>query len=213
MDTNMDTKRVVVLHGLGEHPTDWRQLTTQLSERGWQPSTPWLFEPGLLQAGWTLDAAVDHVAQTMNGQPAHLVGHSLGGVIALKLAIDHPQLVASLYLCAPQAKPPQAIMAVQSLLFRLLPASMTVPEGLTKPQMLAVLAEVKNLDLMAKLPEIKIPTTLVCGSKDRLNLPAAHAITAAIAQAKLIVVAEASHQLPRQRPDAFLNHLLAQLGS
>src|SRR6185295_19515108 len=37
------------------------------------------------------------------GEPAHLVGHSYGGLIALRVALDHPRLVRSIALYEPVA--------------------------------------------------------------------------------------------------------------
>lgn len=40
-------------------------------------------------------------AQLLEGAPAWLVGHSLGGAVALKLAVEHPEQVKGLVLMAP----------------------------------------------------------------------------------------------------------------
>jgi len=55
---------------------------------------------GIDPAAITLSAQADHVARTLgehfNNGPVHLVGHSVGGVVAALLAHQHPELVASL---------------------------------------------------------------------------------------------------------------------
>lgn len=65
----------------------------------------WLAEPGLPAM-----AAVVYRWMQDEGLPrAHLVGHSLGGKVAMQLALDHPDSVASLVVAdiAPVAYPPR----------------------------------------------------------------------------------------------------------
>lgn len=52
-----------------------------------------------------LDTAVNLLVMAMAGQPRHLIGHGLGGVIALSLAQRCPQLVRSLVLLGVGTQP------------------------------------------------------------------------------------------------------------
>jgi 2-hydroxy-6-oxonona-2,4-dienedioate hydrolase len=56
----------------------------------------------------TVDRMVAHVAALVAGQgrPVHLVGHDLGGLVALWTAIEHPDKVASLSIVASNAASP-----------------------------------------------------------------------------------------------------------
>src|SRR5690606_6473045 len=45
------------------------------------------------------------VLESVGGGPSIVVGHSLGSAVALRLALDHPQLVAGLVLIAPASHP------------------------------------------------------------------------------------------------------------
>lgn len=111
----------LLLHGLGENPDSYQDLATTLAERQLQVSVPRLIEPHEVST-WALTTCTDRIATSMHGEPAHVIGHSLGAVIALDLAQRHLHFVTSLFLSAPQAKVPQALLVLQKLVMQLLPA-------------------------------------------------------------------------------------------
>jgi pimeloyl-ACP methyl ester carboxylesterase len=98
---------VICLHGSASSPRQWHPLGERLSPRfrvvapgliGYTDGPPWS-EPGPLtlseEAAWIerwLDAAA---------APVHLVGHSYGGAVALKVAQRRPERVRSLALYEP----------------------------------------------------------------------------------------------------------------
>ena len=53
----------------------------------------------------------------------YLCGLSLGGILALNYALDHPQKVQTLILIGTPHKIPRAAFALQNILFRFLPES------------------------------------------------------------------------------------------
>ncbi|WP_152656649.1 alpha/beta fold hydrolase [Oceanobacillus sp. CFH 90083] len=55
--------------------------------------------------------------------PIHLCGLSLGAVLSLNYALDRPEKVHSLILLNAQYKMPRFLLAVQNVMFRLLPNS------------------------------------------------------------------------------------------
>src|SRR5947209_16869406 len=57
--------------------------------------------PDTDQSDWAVDA--DDVAALLDEGPAHLVGHSYGGVVAMLTAIQRPDAVRSLTLIEPSA--------------------------------------------------------------------------------------------------------------
>lgn len=121
------------IHGLGQSPAVW-------SETLWRM-------PGLYAA----DAHCPDLAHLLRGtpadygalyrafsaycaslpQPLHLCGLSLGGILALQYAAEHPARVASLVLIGAQYRMPKRLLGVQSAVFRLMPARVPA-DGLYK---------------------------------------------------------------------------------
>lgn len=206
------TQRIAFLHGLGESPKNWIPLANILHAHGFEVITPSLFAPHLLEHGWSVRGAASEIAAELSPQPAHIVGHALGAVTALQLALDHPELVSSLCLSAPQAKPPQLLMAAQSLMMRFLPEQLVCPEGLSKTDLLSVLDAVTSMDIEPKLPHIEVPTTILCGDHDHFSLKAAQKLSQLIPNAHLHEIADGSHELPYRQAAIFTKHLLSHLG-
>ncbi|MEV7646723.1 alpha/beta fold hydrolase [Arthrobacter sp. NPDC089319] len=98
---------VVMVHGIGRSLEDWNEQHELLAAQGYRlisvdlagygGSQP-LDEPYSLPAlARFLGAFLDAVGIT---QPAHIVGNSLGGAVAMQLAVDAPQRVRSLVLAS-----------------------------------------------------------------------------------------------------------------
>ncbi|EEZ90927.1 branched-chain alpha-keto acid dehydrogenase subunit E2 domain protein [Mobiluncus mulieris 28-1] len=192
--------RVMFLPGLGETEAAWRPVIELLPEI--EGRTAAVFGVGAETADWSLEAVTQRVAASLE-RPVHLVGLSLGAIVALNLTCQYPDKVASLFVSAPQAKPPQVLMRVQSALMWVLPAKTVCPPGVSKAELLAVLRTVANLDLTAGLGNIAVPTTVACGAKDWANLAAARDIAAAIPGARLVIVPGARHQWHQDNPGCF----------
>lgn len=94
---------VIVLHGSASTGAQWRSLTGHLSGRfrvytpdlpGYGLSPP--VAPSLAAAAETIGRLIDRI-----GGPVHLVGHSYGGAVALKLASRRPGDLRSLAVIEP----------------------------------------------------------------------------------------------------------------
>ncbi|WP_432953433.1 alpha/beta fold hydrolase [Micromonospora haikouensis] len=101
-----DGPPVVLLHGIGRTLADFAELHERLAHdhrvisldlAGHGGSAP-LDEPHTLPA--LARAAADCLDALGVTDPAHLVGNSLGGAVAMRLAVDDPARVASLVLVA-----------------------------------------------------------------------------------------------------------------
>jgi pimeloyl-ACP methyl ester carboxylesterase len=97
---------VLFVHGLGGESLDWVDVAVQLKDLfdcaaldlpGFAHSP---LPPGKDLSLDALASTVAEVARTLD-RPVHLVGVSLGGTIAVRVAAEHPELVASLTLVSP----------------------------------------------------------------------------------------------------------------
>jgi len=198
--------RVVFLHGLGETEHVWEPVAQRLP--GVSARTLSLID-GSAQP-WYLNSTSERIARDLDA-PVHLVGLSLGAVVALDLAAKYPEKVASLFLSAPQVHPPAGLMRTQIALLRLLPERLVGGAGVTKAQMLDTLKSLQDLDLRPQLSTITVPVTVACGAKDRPNLRAARTVAASIPHAHLEIIPGAGHRWHATHPDTFAAALTQHL--
>jgi pimeloyl-ACP methyl ester carboxylesterase len=103
---------LVLVHGVGTSREIWRRVLAELAAGrrvlavdlpGFGASPPAGPAFDLEQVGDRLAAAVGERA----GRPFDLLGHSLGGAVAVVLAARHPELIRSLVLLAPAGFEPR----------------------------------------------------------------------------------------------------------
>jgi len=104
--TGGDGPPLVLVHGLGGSVSNWVELAPRLARR-FRLLIPELAGHGRsspLPSAPTLDPFAEHVVALMELErmpAAAVVGHSLGGTVALRLATLHPEVVSALVLAAP----------------------------------------------------------------------------------------------------------------
>lgn len=112
------------IHGLGQTPAVWHPVLRLLNA----PAD--CAEPDLASLVCNQPATYANLysafARLCDESEAKLAlcGLSLGGVLALHYAVEHPERVGALVLIAPQYKMPKRLLQIQNALFHLMPASM-----------------------------------------------------------------------------------------
>lgn len=214
-----ETELVVFLHGMGQSPADWDAQLAGLPP-GYRGIAPRLFGggragaagQGSIRRGATMHGAAEAVVARVEAEGAHrihLCGLSLGAVVATRVAIDHPESVASLVLSGGQVRPNPVLMRLQRALTRLGGSRMAASLGMSHEDLLALLDDVAGMDLRPELQRISAPTLVLCGGRDRANLPAARALAAGIDGASLHVIPKAGHAWNARQPGLF-NEVLAR---
>lgn len=97
---------VLLLHGFGSDRMSWALQQTNLADVSSTCAIDLPAHGGSSNdvGDGTIEFFADEIASFLeirNALPAHLIGHSLGGAIAIDLAHRRPDLVASLFLISP----------------------------------------------------------------------------------------------------------------
>lgn len=222
---------LVLIHGLaGSH--GWWRFTLEAFAAEFAVHVPELVgfgRTGAVRPFPTIGGMADVLASWMDAlslERVHVVGHSMGGQIALHLAARHPQRVARLVLVSSTGIPrPFRVTDLARLAAELIP-----PRAWGSRSFLPVIARdavsagprvlwsaLRNLlidDVRPLLPHIEAETLLVRGELDPL-IPRAHALELArgIRRARLAVTEGAAHNPMVDRPAAFLDLVLPFLRS
>ncbi|HEX4955466.1 MAG TPA: alpha/beta fold hydrolase [Thermoanaerobaculia bacterium] len=159
-------------------------------------------------------AAAAAVLEVVGGGPAIVVGHSYGGPVAARLAVDRPELVQALVLVAPSIDPELEELrwfnraASSALAERLLPRDLVT----SNREILPLAAELTTL--APRWGEIRVPVIVVQGLRDRLVDPANADFAERVLTAPPLRVKRlpsVGHLIPWTRPATIKGPLLALL--
>ena len=130
-----------------------------------------------------------------------LCGLSLGGVLALHYAIEHPQKVGALVLIAAQFKMPAKLLRFQNAIFRFMPKSMFAQTGFRKTDFLMLCSTMIHMDFSDSLQKITCPTIVICGEKDRANRNASMVLADVLPNAELQILKGIGHEVNTEAPE------------
>ena len=161
--------KYLYLHGLGQKPDSWNKVIkeTKVSESSISLSLAGMLE-GKSATYKELYSAFSSECDKENDGIV-LCGLSLGAVLALNYAIDHPDKVKALVLIAAQYKMPKKLLKFQNMLFRLMPNSMFRQIGFKKADVISLCGTMAELDFRDSLHNVSCPVLIVCGEKDNAN--------------------------------------------
>lgn len=198
---------LIFLHGLGQTPDSWRAAARALEADALCPD---LF--AAVRAGEVSYRALYRGFARFceeYGAPLHLCGLSLGGVLALQYAVDHPERMGSLVLIGTPYVMPKRLLKVQNLVFRFLPERSFRQMGLPKRDVIALTRSMMDLDFREDLGQVECPTLVLCGERDGANRKAADGLRQHLPDAELAWIPGAGHEANVDAPDALAAVLAA----
>lgn len=228
---------LLFVHGLGSSTRDWHEQAGPFAEhyrvlridlrghgRSDRPEGPYYM------ATFAREVAV--ALQRLDAVPAHVVGLSMGGMVALQLAADAPRLVRSLVVVNGAAD--MRLRTWRDVWFYLSRRTAVQVLGMrrvgriiadrlfVKPEQEALRREfvrrwaendkqgylwsvdaIMGWSIVDRLPSITAPTLLVSSEHDYTPVSEKNRIAAVMPRADLAVVEGARHALPVEKPDAF----------
>lgn len=228
---------LLFIHGLGSSSRDWFAQVEPFAEhyrvlrpdlrghgRSERPEGPYHI------AQFARDMAV--FLRKLQATPAHVVGLSMGGMVALQLAADAPRLVKSLVVVNSMADVKMDSwrdawfyvsrrMAVQVLGMRRV-GQIIANRLFVKPDQedlrrefiqrwaendkdayLGSMDAIMGWSVWDRLPQITHPTLIVSSDEDYTPVTEKNRIVARMPNAELAVVTDARHALPVERPQEF----------
>ena len=191
----------IYLHGLGQNPDSWSKVIEQLeaAEHSMCPDLSELVQ-GQDTTYQNLYAAFSAMCDEIE-EDICLCGLSLGGVLALNYAIEHPEKIKGLVLIATQYKMPKKLLRVQNAIFRFMPKSMFQQMGFGKLDFLKLCNTMMELNFSDSIDNVSCPTLVIYGEKDRANKNASIELANMLIDAELQVFNGVGHEINIEAPD------------
>jgi 4,5:9,10-diseco-3-hydroxy-5,9,17-trioxoandrosta-1(10),2-diene-4-oate hydrolase len=199
---------VILLHGGADDVRGWKFNFETLSQQHL------VYAPDLVGYGksdkpdvdYSPDFFVDFLhsfIEALNLKRVNIIGHSLGGGIALGFALRFPDMVVKLVLID-NAGFSDEVSTTAKVLAPIHALSGTLREG----RVVAILARRYGLKqpfhFLGRLSEIQAPTLIIWGAKDRiLPVTQAYAASELIKNAKLYIFPKCGHAPHREKSEEF----------
>ena len=224
---------ILCIHGLGATSNFYTPLCLALSNRyrvvrpdlpgsGRSPARDGLSVPLFAEA-------MARVARSLGLERAHVMGHSLGSIVAQHLALSEPKLVRSLALLGPLLAPPEAARqglkdrakkargeGMAEIAGQILQAATSADTRNSQPVAAALVRELlmrqdpegyaRSCEALAaaeaaEIQHIACPTLLVTGDEDAVGTPSgARAMAERIPGARLVILPRCGHWTMLERP-------------
>lgn len=238
---------VLFLHGLGSRGEDWgfqvpifatryRVITADMRGHGESDKPPGPYSVSMMAAD------VAGLLDALDIDSAHIVGLSMGGMIAFQLVVERPERVRSLVIVnsGPALVPRDAgeWLRIQQrlMLARLFGPSQTgkflSKRLFPKPEQeflreqfierwamndrhayLAALRAIVGWSVTDRIAEICCPVLVISGDRDYTPLDAKRQYTARIPGARFLLIDDSGHATPIDQPDRFNDSLMSFLSS
>ena len=232
---------ILFIHGLGSSVTDWKSQI-DFFEREFKAIAYDIRGHGLSETSHSpfsmADLAEDcaHLLRSLSGTPVHVVGISLGGMIAYQLAVSNPDLVKTLTVV--NSIPEFNITSIRlrikfwtrllivrlfglRTIGKLLSKQLFPGEGFEalrkefvvkwskndKRAYLNTLRAMKGWSVIDQLGSIKCPTLIMASEFDYTPLEMKQFYAEMMSNVKLVTIENTRHALPVEAPEKF-NHAL-----
>ncbi len=229
---------LLILHGWGRGSEPYAQIQKDIANKGFcvvVPDLPGFGKSAYPQTVWGVEEYVNFILRFADGlglKSFFLMGHSFGGQVALKFAVEHADSVKGLILCAAaviRRKPDfkkrviRFVSNVGSMVFSFWPFSMfsdiagrafyrllgsgdwRYSQGIMK----YVRQKVVRHDLSALAPQVTVPTLIVWGDQDQATpVKDAYTLKDKISGSSLRVISGVGHRLYVEAPDVFVESIV-----
>ena len=161
--------KYIMLHGLGQSSESWSN-TVKVFNDDFEVLCPnlsdWL--SGKTPCYDTLYRTLETYCEQFE-EPLNICGLSLGGILAMQYAIEHPEKMNSLVLIGTQYEMPKYLLKMQNLIFRIMPCSAFEKMGFQKTDFINLCKSMTELNFKHELKKISCSVLVVCGDKDKIN--------------------------------------------
>lgn len=201
--------RIVLIHGTPGDATGWADFITQppsgfsaiaIDRPGFGQSGPDEAVPSLSAQA----AAIAPLLETRDGRRPILVGHSLGGPLAVRIALDNPGRVGGLVIVAGALDPGQEKIHWAQPIGAGWFGRLLLPRALRNANTELMALKPQLVAMQADLGRLGCPVIIVHGTRDDL-VPYANVgfMSARMTGAQLAVdkIADANHFIPWEHPD------------
>ena len=232
---------VLLLHGwAGTAELNWSHVYAPLVSAGYRVLAPDLagHGQGAKDVAFTIEGSADAVARLVRDSGVarvFVVGHSMGGSIALVFARRHPELVLGLVLMATQTSwpgiPPTWFLRVagrlatvaagpvlcwgaRSILGADADRNRWIREELSHtsiPHLAQALAALRGFNAEPWLSHVQVPTVVLVTTKDNQVAPERQRLLAAGIKGAMVMEVDIGHSDPASRPGLFPERLVAAI--
>ncbi len=191
----------IFLHGLGQTSSSWDETVKSLDKelKLFTPNLSYWIKDKESSFNTLYDELIKYCEKV--DDDLCLVGLSLGGVLALKYAIEHQDKVKSLVLIGTQYKMPKGLLKFQNVIFHLMPKSVFSKMGFQKSDFINLCKSMMDLDFSSSIKHIKAKTLVIYGKKDKANKSAAIELSKLIPNAELVCIPNSNHEVNNDKPD------------
>lgn len=194
--------QTIFIHGLGQDSTSWNQTISYLEKQDhlYALDLPQLCVESEVTYAQLYESFAKYCNQTT--EPLNLCGLSLGAILALNYAIEHPSKVNSLILIAGQVNMPKGLLKIQNILFQFMPKSMFQSMGFGKQDFIRLTQSMMDIDFTNDLKNLKCPVLVACGQSDKHNMKATQLMVEHIQNTQLALIDGAGHEVNVDAPEA-----------